>query len=174
MTTSRVHLIVKHPTAPRVDPPSTEQQQPTEQAQPTVPQIAPPTPKTVDPAQTPTGEVEEDNPEYVVSRSIIKKLAKEIAIARRKIKLQKRQQGKGKRKLVLADSTDDDEELAAAALDIVEDARANKVTVETQFQRFIEARAPEGRPKKAKTQSTPENVVDLVSTPPPPSPTLVV
>jgi len=36
--------------------------------------------------------------------------------------MQKRQQGKGKRKLVLADSTDDDEELAASALDIVEDA----------------------------------------------------
>ena len=98
-----------------------------------------------------------------MSRSVIKKLAKEIAVARRKIKLQKRQQGKGKRNLVLADSTDDDEELAAAALDIVEDARANKVTVETQFQRFIDAGAPEGRPKKAKTHSTPENIVDLVS-----------
>ena len=57
-----------------------------------------------------------------MSRSILKKLAKEIAIARRNIKLQKRQQGKGKRKLVLADSTDDDDELAASALDIVEDA----------------------------------------------------
>ena len=109
-----------------------------------------------------------------MSRSIIKKLAKEIAVARRKIKLQKRQQGKGKRKLVLADSTDDEEELAASALDIVEDARANKVTVETQFQRFIDAGAPEGPPKKAKTQSTPEHIVDLVSTPPPPSPTTIV
>ena len=147
-----------------MDPPSTEQQ-PTEQAQLTVPQTAPPTPETVDPAQNPTGEVEEDNPEYAVSRSIIKKLAKEIAVARRKIKLQKRQQGKGKRKLVLADSTDDEEELAASALDIVEDAWANKVTVETQFQRFIDAGAPEGRPKKAKTKSTPKNIVDLVSTP---------
>ena len=32
VTTSWVHLTVKHPTAPRVNPPSTEQQQPTEQA----------------------------------------------------------------------------------------------------------------------------------------------
>ena len=90
MPPTRVHLTVKHPTAPVVDPPSTEQQQPMEQAQPTVPQTAPPAPETVDPAQTPTGEVEEDNPEYAVSQSIIKKLAKEISIARRKIKLQKK------------------------------------------------------------------------------------
>ena len=109
-----------------------------------------------------------------MSRSILRKLAKEIAIARRNIKLQKRQQGKGKRKLVLADSTDDDEELAATALDIVEDARANKVTVETQFQRFVEAGAPEGRPKKAKTTPLSEDVVDLVTTPPRPSPTKIV
>jgi len=125
-TPGRVHLIVKHPTAPVVDPPTEQQQTP-----PPAQQTAPPATQTVDPAQTPTGEVEEDNPEYAVSRSILKKLAKEIAIARRNIKLQKRQQGKGKRKLVLADSTDDDDELAASALDIVEDARANKVTIET-------------------------------------------
>ena len=81
VTTSRVHLTVKHPTAPVVDPPSTEQQQPTEQAQPTVPQTTSSATKTVDPAQTPTGEVEEDNPEYAVSQSIIKKLSKEIAVA---------------------------------------------------------------------------------------------
>ena len=59
------------------------------------------------------------------------------------------------------------------AVDIVEDATANKVSVETQFQRYLDAGAPEGRPKKAKMTPTPENIVDLVSTPPPPSPTLV-
>ena len=56
------------------------------------------------------------------------------------------------------------------ALDIIEDAAANKVPVETQFQRFVDAGAQAGRPKKVKTTTTPENIVDLVSTPPPPSP----
>ena len=60
------------------------------------------------------------------------------------------------------------------AVDVVEDAYANKVLVEIQFQRYLDAGAPEGRPKKAKKALTPENVVDLVSTPPPPSPTTIV
>ena len=61
------------------------------------------------------------------------------------------------------------------ALDIIEDVAKNKVPVETQFQRFVDAGALAGRPKKAKTthMTTPENVVDLVSTLPPPSPTKV-
>ena len=92
VATSRVHLTVKHPTAPVVDPPSTEQQQQTTaQAPPTVQQSVPLTPAAADPLQVPTGEVEEaDNPEYALSRSVIKKLAAEIAVARRKIKAQKR------------------------------------------------------------------------------------
>ena len=92
---------------------------------------------------------------------------------RKKIKTQKQQQGRGKRKIILADSSDHEEELAAAAVDIVEDARANKLSVEVQFQRYVDTGAPEGRPKKAKTAPTPENVVDLVLTPPPPSPTTI-
>ena len=61
------------------------------------------------------------------------------------------------------------------ACDIIEDAAAKKVLVETQFQRFVEAGAQQGRPKKAKSTntSTTENVVDLVSTPPPPSSTKI-
>ena len=57
------------------------------------------------------------------------------------------------------------------ALDIIEDAAVNKVLVETQFQRFVEVGALQGRTKNAKIthMSTPENVLDLVSTPPPPS-----
>ena len=55
-------------------------------------------------------------------------------------------------------------------VDIVEDARANKVSVEVQFQRYLDAGALEGQPKKAKMAQTPENVVELVSTPPPPIP----
>ena len=101
-------------------------------------------------------------------------MAKEIAAARKRLRAQKVQQGKGKRKLILAESSDDEEELLATTVDIVEDANANKIPVETQFQRFLAAGAPEGRPKKAKITSTPEDIVDLVSTPPPPSPTKIV
>ena len=114
-------------------------------------QTTPLAPAIVKPTPEPQGEVEEDDPEYALSKSNIKKLAKEIAVARKRLKTQKQQTGRGKRKLIL-DSSDDDEELAATAVDIVEDARANKVSVETQFQRYIEAGAPEGRPKKDKTQ----------------------
>ena len=164
MPTSRVHITIKTPTAKVVDPQLTEQQQPTVEPQQ---QTTPPAPATVDPTQVQRGEVKGNDPEYALSRSIIKKLAKEIAVARKKIKAQKLQQGRGKRKLILADSSDDEEELAAAAVDVVEDACANKVSVEVQFQRYLDARAPEGRPKKEKMAPTPENVVDLVSTPPP-------
>ena len=57
------------------------------------------------------------------------------------------------------------------ALEIIEYAAVNKVPVETQFQKFVEAGAQLGRPKKEKSThtSTAKNVVDLVSTPPPPS-----
>ena len=78
--TSRVHITVKPPTAKVVDP------QPTEQQQPKVPpqqQTTPPAPATVDPTQIKTGEVEGNDPEYALSKSIIKKLAKEIAVARK-------------------------------------------------------------------------------------------
>ena len=102
-------------------------------------------------------------------------MSKEIAAARKKLRTQQQQQGKGKRKLIIAESSDNEEELGATAIDIIEDAAANKVPVETQLQRFVEAGALPGRPKKAKIThtSTPENVVDLVSMPPPPSPTKV-
>ena len=96
-------------------------------------QTTPPAPALVKPTQEPTGEVEEDDPEYALSKSTIKKLAKEIAVTRKRLKTQKQQTGRGKRKLIL-DSSNDEEELATAAIDIVEDARANKVSVETQFQ----------------------------------------
>ena len=61
-------------------------------------------------------------------------MAKEIAAARKRLKAQKVQQGKGKRKLIIAESSDDEEELVATVVDIVEDSAANKVPVETQFQ----------------------------------------
>ena len=60
-------------------------------------------------------------------------------------------------------------------VDIIEDAVVNKILVEAQFQKFVEARAQQGRPKKVKSTNTSmtKNVVDLVSTPPPPSPTQI-
>ena len=75
-------------------------------------------------------------------------MSKEIAAARKKLKTQQQQQGKHKRKIILVDSSEDEEELAAMALDIIEDASTNKVSVKTQFQRFIDARAQAGRLKK--------------------------
>ena len=68
VTTTRVHLTVKHPTAPVVDLPSTEQQQQTPvQTLPAVQQTVLLTPTiqqsaATDPPQTPTGEVAEDDP----------------------------------------------------------------------------------------------------------------
>ena len=94
------------------------------------------------------GEVDPDNLEYTLSIGIIWKLANEIPVARNKIKNQEQQQGKGKRKLIIAESSDDEDELAAASLDIIEDAAANKVPDETQFQHFVEAGAQAGWPKK--------------------------
>ena len=61
-------------------------------------------------------------------------MSKEIAAVRKKLKTQQQQKGKGKCKLILADSSEYEEELAAMTLDIIEDAAANKVPVETQFQ----------------------------------------
>ena len=65
---------------------------------------------------------------------------------------------------------------SATALDIIEYAIANKVSVETQFQIFVEAGALPVRPKKAKTthMTMPKNIIDLVSMPPPPSPTKLI
>ena len=100
---------------------------------------------------------------------------KEIAAARKKIKTQQRQQGKGKCKLIIIESSDDEEELGDMAIDIIEYVAANKVPMETQFQRFVEAGALLGRPKKSKITHTmtPKNVIDIVSMPPPPSSTKV-
>ena len=61
-------------------------------------------------------------------------------------------------------------------VDIIEDAAARKISVEAQFQKFVEAGAQQGRPKKVKiaNTSTAENVVNLVFTPPTPSPTQIM
>ena len=98
--------------------------------------------KSVSPAQQQEegdelGDIESDNPEYEITKEKIKKLAKEISAVRKKATETK---GKGKRKLILSDS-EDEEELLATDVDIIEDVVANKVPVKTQFQKFVEAGA---------------------------------
>ena len=68
----------------------------------------------------PRGQIEPENPEYAITKNIIRKLSKEIAATRKKIRTQQRQQGKGKRKLIIAESSDDEEELGATTIDIIE------------------------------------------------------
>ena len=60
----------------------------------------------------------------------------------------------------------------ATALNIIEDAAANKISVETQFKRFVDSGAKQGIMKKVKTTNPPvdEEIVDLVSNPPTPIP----
>ena len=113
------------------------------------------------------GDIESENPEYDIKKEKIKKIALEITTVRKKATKTK---GKGKHKSILSDS-EEEEELLTTMVDIIEDVVANKVPVEKQFQKFVEAGARQGRPKKAKSThtSTTENIVDLVSTPPPPS-----
>ena len=81
-----------------------------------------------------SGYIESENPEYDVTKEKVKKLAKEIAAMRKKATETK---GKGKHKLILSD-LEDEEELLATTVDIIEDAVANKVSVEAQFKKFFE------------------------------------
>ena len=113
-------------------------------------------------------DIESDNLEYAMTKENLKEIEKEIVASRKK----KTNQGKvkGKHQLIMSES-EDEEELLAIVVNIIEDAVANKISVETQFKRFVDARAKQGRSKKVKTSNpvVDENIVDLVSTPPPPS-----
>ena len=115
-------------------------------------------------------DIELDNPEYAMTKENLKKITKEIAASRKMKEIQEK--GKGKRRLLLSE-LEDEEELLDATADIIEDATTNKVLVETQFKRFVDAGSKQGRLKKVKTTtiSVDENIVDLVSTPLPPYPT---
>ena len=77
--------------------------------------------------------MEAENSEYAVTKETITKLSKEIVASRERKRTQQQQQGKGKRKLIFAKYSEDEKELVATTLDIIEDAIANKVLVETQF-----------------------------------------
>ena len=96
-------------------------------------------------------------------------MSKDIAASRKRKRSQEQEQGKGKCKLIIVESSEYEDELVATAVDIIKDAVANKISVEAQFQKFVEVGAQQGRPKKEKitNTSTTKNVFDLVSTPPP-------
>ena len=65
--------------------------------------------------------------------------------------------------------------MLACAADILEDASKNKVSVEEQFICFVKEEAKKAKAKKVKTTKPPEfKAIDLVSTPPPPSPTKII
>ena len=121
------------------------------------------------------GEIDTKKPEYAITKEKIRKLSKEIAASRKRKRIQEQEQGKGKRNLIIAESLENEDELAAMAVDIIEDIVANKIPMEAQFQKFVEAGTQQGRSKKVKSTntSTAENVVDLVSTPPSLSPTQI-
>ena len=67
----------------------------------------------------------------------MRKIAKEISTSRKKKGTQEK--GKGKPKLILSEESEDEEELLATIVDILEDAVINKVSVETQFKKFVES-----------------------------------
>ena len=105
-----------------------------------------------------------------MTKENLRKITKEVAASRKRKAMQEK--GKGKHQLLLS-KLEDEEELLATAVDIIEDETENKCSVETQFKGFIDAGAKQQRPKKVKIVATSvdEKIIDLVSTPPPPSPT---
>ena len=111
--------------------------------------------------------IESDDPQYAMTKENLRKITKEVAASRKRKALQEK--WKGKRNLILLES-EDEEKLLVTGLNIIEDATTNKFLVETQFRWFVDARAKQGQPKKVKTATTlvDDNIVALVSTPPPP------
>ena len=82
-------------------------------------------------------DIESENLEYAITKDKIRKLAKEIAAVRKKATQEK---GKGKHKIILSESENEDE-LVAMAIHIIEDDVVNKVPIEMQFRYFFESRA---------------------------------
>ena len=96
-----------------------------------------------------------------MTKENLKRIANEISTSRKKKGSQA--QGKGKRKLILPEESEDEEELLVIAADILEDASMNKVSVKTQFKQFIESGAKQGSPKKVRV-SIPSGIspIDLI------------
>ena len=85
----------------------------------------------------PWEDIESNNPEYAITKDKIRKLAREIAVARKKAT---QENGRGKRKLIPSEYKDE-YELVAMAITIIEDAVVNKVSFDTQFRCFVDSRA---------------------------------
>ena len=64
---------------------------------------------------------------YALTKENIRKLLKEIAASRKRKRIQEQEKGKGKRKIIITESSKYEDELAATAVDIIEDAVANKI-----------------------------------------------
>ena len=75
---------------------------------------------------------------------------------------------------MLSEESKYEEELLATAVDILEDASLNKVSIETQFKQFIEVGAKQGRTKKVRV-ATPLKIypIDLTPKSPRPFPTRI-
>ena len=61
----------------------------------------------------------------------LKRISQEISTSRKKKGTQA--QGKGERKLILSEESEDEDELLATTADILEDVALNKVSIEKQF-----------------------------------------
>ena len=83
-----------------------------------------------------------------MTKENLKRIAHEISTSSKKKGSQ--EQGKGKRKLILPEESKDEEELLAIGAEILEDVALNKVSIETQFNQFIELGLKQGRPKKVR------------------------
>ena len=94
--TDRLQITIKPSTAKRTEPQIAKPKPQTQL------QITPPAAESVVPTQELTSHAELENPEYAITKGIIRKLSKEIEIARKKIKTQEQQQGKGKCKLIIS------------------------------------------------------------------------
>ena len=81
--TGWIQIIIKPSTAQREEPQIEETQ--AEQ------QVITSVTESFNPTQEPRGETEPENPEYAITKGIIRKLSKEIETARKKIRTQQRE-----------------------------------------------------------------------------------
>ena len=82
-----------------------------------------------------------------MTKENLRKIAKEITTSRKRKEIQEK--GKGKSKLILSGS-EDEEEILDTIVDIIEDTAANKISVDTQFKRFVDGGVKKREIKKGK------------------------
>ena len=118
-------------------------------------------------------ETETEKPKYQLTKKNIRQIAVEISKSNKS--LESTTKGKGKHNIILQEISEDEDELNARVADILIDAAKNKVSIEEQFKRFVEEEERQSKAKKVKITKPPAiEPIDLVSTPPPPSPTQII